>query len=127
MKTLTLVAMLFLLMTGCSSDDGDSIIDDLFIPNVSNQWESDRNSTFFFNPKDGKTNVNESDFTGSEQTEDDSFKLAGHFKNYDINFTFSEGPETGVKYTGKFIKGSNPLRIEVSGTNNKKIKIIQKL
>ena len=123
MKKLILATLLVSLIA-CSSDDSN-IIEDLFIPNVSNQWESDRNTTFFFNP--AKTNVNESDFTGSEQGSNESFELSGHFKNYDITFTFSEGPEDGVKYTGKFIKGSNPLTIKVTGTNGEKIEIKQKL
>jgi hypothetical protein len=128
MKKVMFATLLFLLV-GCGSDD--NILADIFIPNVSNQWTSDRGSRFFFNPDE--RDVNESDFTGSEQTDvedvngDDFFELSGHFKNYDITFTINGGLEQGVKYTGKFIKGSNPLRIEVTGTNGKKIKITQVL
>ena len=123
-------AMLLLIIGACCSD-GDSLIEEMFIPNVSNQWTSDRNSRFFFNPSN--TKVNESDFLGSEQTTiadvngETFFEHSGHFKNYDINFTFTTGEDKGVKYSGKFIKGSNPLRIEVTGTNGKKIVITQVL
>lgn len=115
-------ATLLFVIVSCGSDDNSLV--DIFIPNVSNQWTSDRGSRFFFNPDE--RDVNESNFTGSEQsTIIDEF--SGHFKNYDITFTFTEGDEKEVKYTGKFIKGSNPLRIEVTGTNGKKIKITQVL
>lgn len=121
MKKIVFATLLFLI-AGCSSDND---VVDIFIPNVSNQWESDRNSKFFFNPEN--TDVNESNFIGSEQTSSDNFEFTGFFKNYDIEFTFTEGAEQGVKYTGRFIKGSNPLRIEVNGTNKNKIKITQVL
>jgi hypothetical protein len=121
MKKVMFATLLFLLV-GCGSDD--NILADIFIPNVSNQWTSDRGSRFFFNPDE--RDVNESDFTGSEQN-GNNFEFSGHFKNYDITFTFNEGNEIGVKYTGKFIKGSNPLRIKVTGTNGETIEITQVL
>ena len=126
MKKIILATFLFLI-AGCSSDDGGFL--DLFIPNISNQWESDRDSKFFFNPEN--TGVSESNFIGSEQTANADengetfFEFTGRFKNYDIEFTFTNGTEKGIKYTGHFIKGSNPLRIEVTGTNKKKVKIVQ--
>jgi len=111
-----------LIVSGCKGDGGDIL--DIFIPNISNVWKSSRNTRFFFNPD--KSGVNETTFSGSEQngtTED----LTGKFKNYDVEFTFINGDEEGVKYTGKFIKGSNPLRLEVKGTNNVNLVIIQDL
>ncbi|EOR92921.1 hypothetical protein ADIARSV_4009 [Arcticibacter svalbardensis MN12-7] len=110
-----------LLATACTDDDAS--IDDLFIPNVSNQWTSDRNSIFFFTTE--QSNVSESTFTGNEQPQDNSndvYQLEGSFKNHDIEYTFSSGPETGIKYTGKFIEGAS-LKIKATGSNGKKVEI----
>lgn len=94
----------------------DSPVDELFIPNIDNAWNSSRNSTFVTSAD--KKDVNESDFTGNEtDSNGDSFDLTGHFKNYDVEFTFTNGPEAGVKYTGRFVKGSDPLKMNVTGSN----------
>ena len=114
------LASLLLLATACSDDD--TSIDGLFIPNVSNQWTSDRNSIFFFTTE--QSNVSESTFTGNEQPldNDDVYQLEGSFKNHDIEYTFTSGPETGVKYTGKFIEGAS-LKVKATGSNGKKVEI----
>lgn len=119
MKKIILASLMFL-STACTDDD--TTIDGLFIPNVSNQWLSDRNSEFFFTTE--KTNVNESTFIGNEQPldNDDFYDLEGSFKNHDIEYTFTSGPEAGVKYTGKFIEGAS-LRIKATGSNGKKVEI----
>ncbi|MXV49635.1 hypothetical protein GS399_01520 [Pedobacter sp. HMF7647] len=96
----------------------------IFIPLLSAvRWDSDRNSQFFFFTvaNEGK---NESDFSGNEVDDGGSVRsFEGHYKNYDVNFTFTSGPEETVKYTGKFIKDANPQRMEVTGTNGVKLKI----
>ena len=114
------LASLLLLSAACADDDTG--IDGLFIPNVSNQWTSNRNSIFFFNTE--STNVSESTFTGNEQPLDnnDVYELEGSFKNHDIEYTFTSGPETGVKYTGKFIEGAS-LKIKATGSNGNKVEI----
>lgn len=101
----------------CSED-----ILEVFIPNIANQWESSRGSFFFFSP--AQTDVSESTFTGNEQngTTDD---FTGKFKNYDIEFTFSNGNESGVRYIGKFVKNSNPLKIDVKGANGVRLILTQ--
>jgi len=121
MKRLIVVAVLLLVMA-CGDDEP---VDELFIPNISNQWESNRNSFFFFAAE--KNGVNESDFTGSEQKDGDSFEFVGHFKNYDIEFTFSNGPEEGIKYQGKMVKGSDPLKIKARGANGQQLELVQSL
>lgn len=127
MKSIYLCALsLLMLLSTCKDDSATGPADDFFIPNISNQWDSSRdNSKFFFNPE--KRDVNESTFTGSEQGEGFNDEFSGKFKNYYIEFTFSGGKDANVKYVGKFIKGSNPLRIEVQGTNNVKLVLIQRL
>ena len=106
--------ILIFALIGCG---GAEAIADLFVANLSNDYKSTRNSTFLFSPK--ATNVNESDFTGTEQDTSNIQKdFAGHFSNYDIHFQFTSGPEKNVTYTGKFIKGSNPTRIVLTGSNN---------
>lgn len=114
MKTKILCASCLLFIAfGCGKDGSNPILD-VFIPNLSNQWVSSRNTNFFFLPD--KDKVNESTFFGNEQ-DGASIPFKGSYKNYDINFTFEDGPEKGVKYTGKFIKNSKPLRMEVKGSN----------
>lgn len=114
MKTKILCASCLLFIAfGCGKDGSNPILD-VFIPNLSNQWESSRNTTFFFLPD--KNDVNESTFFGNEQTGQTN-QFLGSFKNYDINFTFQDGPDKGIKYTGKFIKNSSPLQMKVKGSN----------
>jgi len=117
MKTRFLIKafLLFMLMTGCGKDGG---VGGLFIPNFSNLWTSSRGTTFQFLPS--STNVSKGDFTGDE---DDVNKLQGTFNSYDIEFTFIEGAETGVKYSGQFVKDSEPLTMKVKGTNNVELTI----
>lgn len=121
MKKLILATVLLLVMA-CGDDEP---VDELFIPNISNQWESNRNSFFFFAAENN--GVNESDFTGNEQKEGDNFEFTGHFKNYDIEFTFSDGTEVGIQYKGKIVKGSDPLKIKATGTNGQQVELMQKL
>jgi hypothetical protein len=129
MKSKTfLLGIMICFLAGCSGG-GSTPGDDLFIPDISNQWVSSRTSIFFFNAD--KTNVNESTFTGEEEgtrtvdgqeiSYNDDFN--GHFKNYDISFTFTEGPDSLVTYSGKFVKGSNPLKMQLKGTNGKTLTI----
>jgi len=114
------------MITSLISCSGDGGLLDLFIPNLSNQWESNRETFFFFFADE--RDVNESTLTGSEQNDDGEIRnFTGRFKDYDIEFTFLEGPEKGVKYTGKFIKDSDPLVIKVTGTNGVKLQIVQRL
>ena len=126
MKSIYCCAVGILLLLSTCSEDNGMVSEEIFIPNISNQWESSRdNSSFFFNPE--KQEVNESTFLGSEQGDKGTSEFNGKFKNYDIEFTFSEGEDAEIRYSGKFIKGSNPLRIEVTGTNNVKLVLIQRL
>jgi hypothetical protein len=97
----------------------------LFIPNVSNQWVSNRNTTFNFSV--AKTGVNESTFVGFENTDLESSDFSGQFSNYDISFKFKSGPETDILYTGNFVKGSNPLKITATGSNGKRLELTQRL
>lgn len=114
MKTKILfISCVFFMILSCGKNKSDPI-EDLFIPNLSNQWESSRNTNFFFLAD--KDNVNESTFLGNEQTGATN-QFLGSFKNYDIKFTFQDGPDKGVKYTGKFIKNSKPLQMKVKGSN----------
>lgn len=111
-RKLCLVLMVSLAMA-CGED---SPVDELFIPNIDNAWNSSRNSIFVTSAE--KKDVNESDFTGTEtDSNGDSFDLTGHFKNYDVEFTFTNGPEANVKYSGRFVKGSDPLKMSVTGSN----------
>lgn len=109
--------MCLLLMVSLAIACGDdSPLDELFIPNIDNAWNSSRNSTFVTSAEN--RDVNESDFTGTEtDSNGDAFDLTGHFKNYDVEFTFTNGPEANVKYTGRFVKGSDPLKMNVTGSN----------
>jgi hypothetical protein len=114
MKTKLIIPICLIFMAiGCGKDGGSII--DLFIPNLSNQWISNRNSNFFFLPE--QDNVSESNFNGNEVANDDGVAqpFTGHFKNYDISFKFEDGPRKGETYSGKLIKGSNPLRMELKG------------
>jgi uncharacterized protein YxeA len=123
--SMVILILASIMVFSCSKD---ASVLDIFIPNLSNQWVSDRNTNFFFNPDDPEKK-NEATFTGSEQNPGtgDVFQLTGKYKNYDVEFTFTEGSETGVTYTGKFIKNSNPLRMELKAPGNKKLTITQNL
>ena len=103
-------------LIGCSGNsDMVTPVPDVFIPDVSNTWNSSRSSTFFFTAD--KTGVNTSNFVGQESSGAVADSLAGSFTNYNINFTFKKGTDAGVTYTGKFVKGSNPLQMQLKGTN----------
>jgi hypothetical protein len=121
------VFLLFLLAACGGGASNADVTEDVFIPNVSNQWLSSRGTTFFFNPE--RTGVNESAFDGFEQDTItfENLEFTGKFKNYDIEFTFTSGPDSAIKYTGKFLKGSNPLKMRVTGTNNVTLEITQNL
>lgn len=110
-KTLGLVLVL---VAACSPDDALEI----FIPNISNLWFSDRNSTFTLSP--AQQNVNEGTFTGVESDDNtgNDYNLSGNFKNYDISFTFSNGPEAGRTYSGQFVKDANPQRMSLRRTDD---------
>ncbi|NEU07721.1 hypothetical protein GZH53_05305 [Flavihumibacter sp. R14] len=116
MKTRFLIklCLLFILMTGCGGDGGGGF----FIPNFSNLWTSSRATTFQFLPS--ATNVSKGDFIGDE---DDVNKFEGTFNSYNVEFTFTEGNEAGVKYSGQFVKDSDPLTMKVKGTNNVELTI----
>lgn len=119
-STMTLMLMLLsaFFYVRCSTDE----LIEVFVPNISNQWESSRNTKFFFVA--AQDSVSESTLTGNEQDENfETFDLEGSYKNYDVEFTFTSGPEDGVKYTGKFLKNSNPLQMKVTGTNGQSITI----
>lgn len=120
MKTKKLLSGLFLLLMLFScSDSNDPAPLDIFIPNLSNQWASNRNSNFFFLAE--TEGVNKSNFTGNEQDEDGNVaQLTGNFENYNVQFTFDVSK---VSYSGKFIKGSKPLRMELKGTDGKNLVI----
>ncbi|MDB5126982.1 hypothetical protein [Mucilaginibacter sp.] len=127
MKAKSSMAVFILAAIMLFSCSKDASVLDIFIPNLSNQWVSDRNTNFFFTSDN--PDKNESTFFGNEQDPGtgDTFQLTGKYKNYDVEFTFTEGPETGVTYTGKFIKNSNPLRMEMKAPGNKKVTITQNL
>lgn len=86
-----------------------------FIPNLSNAWENitDATNTFFFLP--AQTNTNKSTFTGNENPPGGApqVQFSGSFENENIEFTYTSGAQTGKKYSGKFIRDSNPLRMEL--------------
>lgn len=111
MKNLWIITV-FILMVSCAKD-GDT--NQTFIPNISNQWTSSRGTNFFF--FNYTQNVNTSAFEGNEQP--GTLHFTGSFTNYDINFTFDADPKN--KYTGKFVKDSNPLQINV--TDSKGVKL----
>ena len=109
-----LIAFFALVAAGCSKG-GDDSLNDVFIPDVSNQWLSSRGTSFVFNAD--KTGVNQSTFNGFETSDQDSNNFSGSFKNYNISFKFSSGTESGVTYSGNFVKGSSPLKMQVKGSN----------
>lgn len=117
-KSLLRICLFFTVLTGCGEDG----IADLFIPNFTNNWTSSRETPFEFKPN--ATDVSEGSFTG---TEDNGIRndFEGSFNNLDIEFTFLEGDEAGVNYSGKFIKDSKPLTMKVKGTNNVELTIIK--
>lgn len=115
-KYLLLLAIIFLAITipNCSKDSAGV---DVFIPNLSNAWEDAANNNFY-NFQNYQPNVNESDFDGFDNN---NGAFTGHFKNYDIYFTFSEGAEQGVTYSGQILK-SDPSVMNLTGNpGNKKI------
>jgi hypothetical protein len=101
--------LLLTLIFSCSADE----VLEIFVPNISNLWFSDRNSTFTLTP--AQQNVNEGSFTGVESDDNtgDDYNLSGSFKNYDISFTFASGPESGRTYSGQFVKDANPQRMNL--------------
>jgi hypothetical protein len=64
-----------------------------------------------------KTGVNTSTFVGQETSGAVADGLAGSFTNYNISFTFKKGTDADVTYSGKVVKGSNPLQMQLKGTN----------
>ncbi len=121
MKTKSLIAVVIMLIfTGCGADS----IADLFIPNISNIWQSNRNSQFFF--RDYTPNVNKSGFTATEEGIESIDTLAGSFENEKIEFTFSDGADKGIKYKGKFMKDSSPLKMELRGSNGETLILIKR-
>lgn len=117
MKTkLVLTICLFVLLTSSCSKDGG--IAGLFIPNFSNLWTSSRGTLFSFAPN--ATGVSKGTFSG---TEDDVKVFHGSFDSYNIEFTFDDEPT--VKYSGQFVKDSNPLTMVVKGTNNVELTIVK--
>jgi hypothetical protein len=118
MKRLTsLILFSFtLLVTPVFSSCDGSGLEDIFLPNISNLWQSTRSSTFFFS--DYTDNVSESSFKGKEEDGVIAARnFTGKFKNYDVELTYINGPENNVKFTGQFVKGSNPLQMKFTGTN----------
>ncbi|MBE7176378.1 MAG: hypothetical protein INR69_08255 [Mucilaginibacter polytrichastri] len=115
MKNILTLALFVLILSACGRDSGVSP-DESFIPDISGGFSSSRSpsTSLFFQPE--KTGVNTSAFIGLEQPAGSAF--SGTFTNYTISFTFSDGPEKGITYSGKFVKNSNPLKMEVKGTNN---------
>jgi hypothetical protein len=120
-KIFLFIGLLYLLIA-CKKDGGV-----FFIPNFPNDWESNRNSFFQFTP--GELDVNESTLTGTEfSNEDGTFSdFTGSFKNYDVNFTFLNGKDEGIKYSGKFIKDSSPLQMRVTGDKNGEVLILTRM
>jgi hypothetical protein len=112
-KLITLFTAI-LIVIACGKDGGLGF----FIPNFSNLWFSDRNSTFDFDIQN--PNTNESDFSGTESNNDDGSRgdLTGHYKNYDVSFTFINGKDSGVTYKGRFVKDVEPLTMKVTGDKN---------
>jgi hypothetical protein len=119
-----ILSVLTSILLGCSTSGDNSVMsgDDLFIPDITNQWTSSRGTFFNFDPD--KTNVNQSTFTGQEEgATDDNFN--GKFKNYAVQFTFTTGNDTGVTYSGSFVKGSNPLVMKLKGSNGENLTLTQ--
>lgn len=115
-KFMLTICLFILLNSGCKKDGGG--IASLFIPNFSNLWTSSRGTLFSFVPN--ATNVSKGTFSG---TEDDAKVFHGSFDSYYIEFTFDEVPN--VKYSGQFVKDSNPLTMVVKGTNNVELTIVK--
>ena len=113
-KLVLTICLLMILTSGCKKGSGG--IAGLFIPNFSNLWTSSRGTLFSFVPN--ATNVSKGTFSG---TEDDSKVFHGSFDSYNIEFTFDEEP--AIKYSGQFVKDSNPLTMVVKGTNNVELTI----
>lgn len=122
MKKIIIAAMTVLCISFSPSCDTNTLAE-IFVPNISNQWTSNRNSFFFFLPD--STNVRSSTFNGNENRDANQDQFVGNFKDYDIEFTFTSGPDKDVKYKGKFIKGSSPLKISAKGTNGETLEILR--
>ena len=115
--------LLLLTLFSCSDSSNPApMVSDIFIPNLSNQWTSSRGTNFFFTADNPGTN--KSTFTGSEQDGENNTVLTGNYENYTVQFTFDVSK---VTYTGKFIKGSSPLRMELKGSDGKSLTITQQL
>lgn len=123
MKNYLVLSLLFVVLcfTNCGKDDGGV---DVFIPNLSNGFHSQTDDNLLFFLKAVKENTNESDVTGNYNNNGSTGDLEGHFKNYDITVTLTSGDDAGTVYTGKFIKG-DPLKIQLHGTNNTNLTLIQ--
>ncbi len=119
MKKIFLVkaCLLFLLISSCGTSGGG--IADLFIPNFSNLWASSRGTNFQFVPN--ASNVPSGTLTGDE----DGIPFTGSFNSYKVEFTFTSGAENGVKYSGKIIKDSDPVKMELTGTNNVQLTLVK--
>lgn len=87
-----------------------------FIPNLSNTWtnKADATNTFFFFP--AQDNTNKTTFTGNANPPGGApqVQFSGSFENVDIEFTYTSGAQSGKRYTGKFVRDSNPLRMELT-------------
>jgi hypothetical protein len=105
--SLTIAALLILSCSG-------SGLEDIFVPNLSNNWQNinERTNEFFFLPE--QTDVNKSRFDGNENTTGgDQFQFEGSFENASIEFTYLSGPRKDKTYKGNFDPKSNPLRMMV--------------
>ena len=83
-----------------------------YIPDLGARWKDASatvNDTYFFNPLYPSAKV--STFTGNEDLNfSDQYTFSGDYENSKIQFTFTSGPKTGIKYSGT-----------VSGTGNNSI------
>ena len=83
-----------------------------YIPDLGARWKDASatvNDTYFFNPLYPSAKV--STFTGNEDLNfSDQYTFSGDYENSKIQFTFTGGPKTGIKYSGT-----------VSGTGNNSI------
>jgi hypothetical protein len=86
--------------------------DSSYIPDLGARWKDASaavNDIYFFNPLYPSAKV--STFSGNETLNfSDLYSFSGSYKNSEIQFTFTSGPKTGIKYSGT-----------VSGTGNNSI------
>lgn len=92
-----------------------------FIPDISNGWKNinDPENTFFFFTENNVTNVTTANITGNVNIpgQQSQAHVTGRFDNTYIEFTYTDGPFNGKKYSGNFQRNSSPLRMIVkSGT-----------